>query len=64
MIEAFSYAREYWAVGLWVNASNLQNRCQLSCDPDMVVVCVLEAYMGDYSPCKGDLDVILVDGKP
>jgi hypothetical protein len=23
IIDAFSYAREYWDVGLWVNASNL-----------------------------------------
>lgn len=50
-MEAFSKAREYCEVGLWVKASNLRG-CQQ-----------LRDGKGDSktdAPCEGDLDVLLV----
>lgn len=54
MIEAFSYAKEYWAVGLCVKASNLE-----SVRPDCLSPESYVPSMPDV-PCEADLDVVLV----
>lgn len=56
MTEAFSKAREYCVVGLWVNASNLQ----VVSVGILVGVCRW-AWTG--LPCEGDFDVLFVNGK-
>lgn len=58
MMEAFSNAREYCAVDLWVKASNL--------------IRTMLVYWGAWprsivkkgAPCKRDFDMLFVDGKP
>lgn len=56
MMEAFSKAREYWEVGLCVNASNL-GYCQQLVRPVGEKVSVV----GASAPGEGDLDVLFVD---
>lgn len=51
MIEAFSKAREYCEVGLWVNASNLIECQQRRAKTDR----------GTDVPGEGDLDVLLIN---
>lgn len=55
MMEAFSYASEYWEVALCVNASYLVNLYQ----PWHRII----ASGKQNVPGKGYLDMILVDGK-
>jgi hypothetical protein len=53
MIEAFSKAKENWEVGFAVNASNLP------------IVSPSQARRRcQYRPCKRDLNMILIHGKP
>lgn len=60
MIEAFSKAREYWEVALWVKASylcsqngKLANRLSNSATPTRRAVI----------PCKRDFDMIFINGE-
>lgn len=56
MMEAFSKAKEYWEVGLCVNASNLRER---------LAACQRGPRHASFinAPCKRDLDVLFVDGE-
>ena len=70
MIDAFSYASEYWEVGLWVKASNLaqihgKTKIFACCMDGSQQFCMqrFPACTVRDLPCKGNLDMVLVHRK-
>lgn len=58
MMEAFSYASEYWDMGLWVKASSLT----VMSKKQVTAGARVSSVSGEIDvPGEGDFDVIFVD---